>query len=208
MCPRHYRRFRLYGDPEAASRRGLEEGLAHQQHCAFEGCDFTGKVTRGYCPTHYMRVLRHGDVSVVLQAGNPGRERIKHPLYGAWSGMINRCCNPQNSSFARYGGRGIKVCDRWRSDFLHYLEDMGERPDGMTLDRIDPDGDYEPNNCRWADAKTQRENQSRNGTGAHRPSVGKGRKERPLLSGTDHGLLAEGSNTTQNRLVQKKRGSI
>lgn len=79
-------------------------------------------------------------------------------MYGAWAGMINRCHNPNNASFARYGGKGIVVCDRWRADFLNFLEDMGERPDGMTLDRIDPYGNYDPGNCRWATLKEQRAN--------------------------------------------------
>lgn len=89
--------------------------------------------------------------------------RCGHRMYGAWLQMINRCHNPKNSSYGRYGAVGIIVCDRWREDFLYFLEDIGERPDGMTLDRIDPTGNYEPGNCRWADAKTQRANRSEQG---------------------------------------------
>lgn len=87
-------------------------------------------------------------------------KRCGHPLYGAWLQMINRCHNPNNYCYSRYGGVGIQVCARWRNEFLDFLSDVGERPDGMTLDRINPTGDYEPENCRWADAKTQRRNQS------------------------------------------------
>jgi hypothetical protein len=74
--------------------------------------------------------------------------------------MKKRCNNPNATGYHRYGGRGIKVCARW-SDFGNFLADMGVRPAGMSLDRIDPDGDYEPGNCRWATAKEQRANQSK-----------------------------------------------
>lgn len=70
--------------------------------------------------------------------------------YKAWAGMIGRCTNPKNDKWARYGGRGITVCDRWR-DYGAFLSDMGERPKGMTVDRWpDNDGNYELGNCRWA----------------------------------------------------------
>ena len=79
--------------------------------------------------------------------------------------MIQRCMQPSIGNYAYYGGRGIELINRWLpaagGSFENFLADMGERPPGMTLDRIDPDGMYEPTNCRWADAKTQAQNQRR-----------------------------------------------
>jgi len=82
------------------------------------------------------------------------------PEYQSWRGMRERCLNPNHSSFSRYGGRGIKVCDRWLHSFPNFLADMGKRPDRHSLDRINVEGHYEPDNCRWADAKTQARNSS------------------------------------------------
>lgn len=78
-----------------------------------------------------------------------------------WSGMLARCFNPNSKWFHRYGGRGIKVCERWRK-FENFLADMGEPPPKAQIDRRDNDGDYEPNNCRWATSKTNNRNRSNN----------------------------------------------
>lgn len=83
---------------------------------------------------------------------------INTPTYRSWKAMKQRCYREKDPYFAQYGGRGITVCDRWRSSFSAFLADMGERPAGTTLDRIKLDGNYEPSNCRWATRKEQNRN--------------------------------------------------
>lgn len=95
------------------------------------------------------RNTKHG-----LSRGNPKE-------YRSWKDMRARCKNPNDSDFANYGGRGIKVCPEWE-DFAAFLSDMGSRPDGFTLDRIDVNGDYSADNCRWASAPTQARNKRNN----------------------------------------------
>lgn len=87
---------------------------------------------------------------------------VGSPEYESWTAMKTRCNNPNHSSYHRYGGRGISVCARWADDFTAFLADMGPRPEGMCIERVDNNGNYEPGNCRWATAKQQSRNKVTN----------------------------------------------
>ena len=90
------------------------------------------------------------------------KANTRHGYYGtptcsSWQAMRKRCLNPASQDYPYYGARGICICERW-NDFVRFIADMGERPAGRTLDRIDNEGNYEPGNCRWATASEQRRN--------------------------------------------------
>lgn len=97
-----------------------------------------------------------------------GRERYKAgitkhgmhrtPTYSSWQAMLRRCNSPKRKEYPRWGGRGVTVCAAWAGSFEAFLADMGERPPGKTLDRIDNSRGYEPGNCRWATPKEQARN--------------------------------------------------
>lgn len=83
-------------------------------------------------------------------------------IYRSWLSMRRRCQNPNDTNYPLYGGRGIYVCARWDKSFSSFAKDMGDMPEGYTLDRINTLGNYEPSNCRWATYKTQNRNQRSN----------------------------------------------
>jgi len=105
------------------------------------------------CDCGFIRVLkgvrlRFGDSIGCRKCGSTKHGLTHSKTYSTWESMIQRCTNLNQTKYNDYGGRGIKVCDRWLN-FENFLKDMGERPDKLELDRIDNDGNYEPGNCRW-----------------------------------------------------------
>lgn len=133
--------------------------------------------------------------------GSAGRN--KTGAYASWSSMRTRCLNPKASDFYRYGGRGIKICSRWDS-FGSFLADMGERPKGLTLERIDNAADYGPGNCKWATYAEQSRNRRCTKLDAAKVEIIRAERAQGVLL-TD---LADRFGVSFSLISQVARGSI
>lgn len=127
--------------------------------CIVDGCD-RRRAAYGYCSTHYYRLRTRGfvdDTPVGTLEHHGGTKSVE---YNTWAQMKARCYNSKSHNYINYGARGITVCDRWKNSFGAFLKDMGPRPSPKhSIDRINNNGNYEPNNCRWATNSEQVRNQ-------------------------------------------------
>ena len=145
--------------------------------CSVAGCEGKGTLnkssgnsyfTKGYCNSHYHVFRTRGDA---LLMSRPKDGRCKDSRWSVYRNMLSRCRNENVRSYDRYGGRGIGVCSRWLepggAGFVNFCEDMGPRPEGSSIDRVDNNSGYSPLNCRWASARDQARN-TRNTESAER----------------------------------------
>ena len=164
LCSAHYHRLQRYGDPTYIPIRKMKwQGII----CKYLKCR-NQAVKKGYCEKHYLRYKRGTTTAPHHFVSDEKITKKFEREYHVYKGMKRRCYNSHEKAYKNYGGRGIKVCDRWLGPygFRNFLRDMGPRPEGelpsgmplYSIDRIDVNGNYCPENCRWADWHTQRVN--------------------------------------------------
>ena len=156
LCSTHFYRLKKKGDLLENIPIGGIIRTPKYSECKVNGCIKNNRMNMGYCNAHYLRLRRYGNAL-------GGRHDEKHgmsntPLYRVYRAMLSRCYDKSQKSYINYGGRGIKVCDSWRNSFEAFIRDMGERPDGYSIERKDNNGDYEPLNCVWASKYKQARN--------------------------------------------------
>jgi hypothetical protein len=122
--------------------------------CSVNGCD--GKfLARDFCNKHYTQKYRAGELDI-----RKGHGMHNTSTYYSWQCMKDRCYRKDNVAFKYYGGRGITVCDEWKDSFINFLNDMGKAGQGLTIDRIDANGNYQKSNCKWS-TKLEQSNNTR-----------------------------------------------
>lgn len=136
--------------------------------CQHEDCERSAS-SRGLCVTHYQRWRRHGSSYIVFKRGPKTDHKLAGTSeYNSWAMMKQRCLNPNATGYARYGAMGITVWPEWARSFKAFYEYIGPRPEGTSLDRINPAGNYEPGNVRWATRAEQNATTARRDLGKRR----------------------------------------
>jgi len=137
--------------PYFPSKKWRYSGSKVKCDCGNEKFVRNSNLKRGLTRSCGCVTRKHGFFAANCKIGVPKAGSTYH----SWRNMMRRCYDPRNPSYLNYGGRGIRVCDQWRNDFKRFVNDVGDRPIGKTLDRIDNDKNYQPGNVRWATAKEQ-----------------------------------------------------
>lgn len=146
-----------------APYNSLMSKVRYDLECKIKGCGNPVLVaSKMLCNRHYLLWRRNGSPLVQKRRTSENNGGRSNKLYKTWSMIHQRCTNPKNPNYKNYGGRGVKMYEPWKNSFTEFnnyiLENLGERPEGMTLDRINTDGNYEPGNLRWADHAVQMHN--------------------------------------------------
>lgn len=158
-CTYHYRRYKRNGDPAIGRVGGRGGHYKKNPHpCKVNECDALA-VRLDLCHKHLSRFLRTGDPLGLKRKPSWGTKDKNYYTYQSYLAMMRRCYDQNHDNYKYYGGRGITVCNAWFKNFPQFLADMGDRPQGKTIDRINVNGNYEPSNCRWATPAEQRANQ-------------------------------------------------
>ncbi len=178
---------RFFGDLEVLGYQGVSNKTRHWWWCRCN-CGEERAIREDS--------LKSGHTTTCGCRGFPRGVEVNGPEHSSWKAMIQRCTNPKSDMYKHYGGRGIQVCQRWRESFKNFYEDMGPRPAGdYSIERKDRNGNYEPDNCVWADRFVQANNRSNNVVLTHAGKTQTAQQwadELGMRAQTIHGRIAKG----------------